>query len=69
MQRFVGFTALAAVLALSVNSVVLAQRAGQSSRITTGTVENAERVQLSSEAGKGALVGGTLGLASASGNP
>ncbi|MDH4039435.1 MAG: hypothetical protein OEV88_02150, partial [Gammaproteobacteria bacterium] len=40
----------------------LAQKTGQSAKISTGIVENVQRVQLDSEAGKGALVGGTLGL-------
>ncbi len=39
----------------------LAQRAGQSARISVGIVESAERVQLDSNAGRGALVGGALG--------
>ncbi|MDH5172232.1 MAG: hypothetical protein OEW92_07430 [Gammaproteobacteria bacterium] len=45
----------------------LAQKTGQSAKISTGIVENVQRVQLDSEAGKGALVGGTLGLLSAGG--
>lgn len=45
----------------------LAQKKGQSARISTGLVERVERVELQSEAGKGALVGGTLGLLSAGG--
>jgi hypothetical protein len=45
----------------------LAQKAGQSAKISTGLVERVERVDLQSEAGKGALVGGTLGLLSAGG--
>lgn len=44
-----------------------AQKAGQSAKISTGLVERVERVDLQSEAGKGALVGGTLGLLSAKG--
>jgi outer membrane lipoprotein SlyB len=44
-----------------------AQKAGQSAKISTGIVENVQRVQLDSEAGKGALVGGALGLLSAGG--
>lgn len=38
------------------------QRAGQSARISVGIVEGAERVQVDSNAGRGALVGGALGL-------
>jgi outer membrane lipoprotein SlyB len=45
----------------------LAQKAGQSAKISTGLVERVERVDLQSEAGKGALIGGTLGLVSAGG--
>jgi hypothetical protein len=46
---------------------VLAQKAGQSSKISTGIVEHVQQVKLQSEAGTGALVGGGLGLLSASG--
>lgn len=45
----------------------MAQKAGQSAKITTGIVDQRERVELQSEAGKGAVVGGTLGLLSAGG--
>ena len=45
----------------------MAQKAGQSAKITTGIVAQRERVELQSEAGKGAVVGGTLGLLSAGG--
>lgn len=45
----------------------LAQKAGQSAKVTTGIVENVQKVTLDSEAGKGALVGGALGLLSAGG--
>jgi hypothetical protein len=43
------------------------QKAGQSAKISTGVVETAQQVKLQSEAGTGALVGGGLGLLSASG--
>ena len=62
-----------AVLAAALFSVVgpsqaLAQgRAGAAAKISVGTVERAERVRLDSDAGSGVLVGGTLGLLSASG--
>jgi outer membrane lipoprotein SlyB len=46
---------------LATAPAALAQRAGQSARISVGIVERAERVQLDSEAGRGALVGGALG--------
>jgi outer membrane lipoprotein SlyB len=54
----VGLFALAVV-----SSGALAQKKGQSARITVGKVEQAQRVQLDSNAGKGALVGGALGWA------
>lgn len=63
-------TGLASALALSLAVCVApayAQKSGQSAKITTGLVENVQRVQLDSEAGKGALVGGALGLLSAGG--
>ena len=40
---------------------------GAAARITTGTVERADRTRLDSNAAPGVLVGGTLGLLSASG--
>jgi outer membrane lipoprotein SlyB len=55
------------VALLVATAPALAQKAGQSAKISTGIVENVQRVQLDSEAGKGALVGGTLGLLSAGG--
>jgi hypothetical protein len=57
----------AASLSLVVSTPLLAQKAGQSARITTGIVENVQSVELQSEAGKGAVVGGALGLLSAGG--
>ena len=49
-------------------SQALAQgRAGAAAKVSVGTVERAERVRLDSDAGSGVLVGGTLGLLSASG--
>ncbi len=61
-----------ALSALSLSLVLaaapgLAQKAGQSAKVSTGIVENVQRVQLDSEAGKGAVVGGALGLLSAGG--
>jgi len=44
-----------------------AAKAGATARTTVGIVERAETVQLDSNAGKGAVVGGTLGLLSAQG--
>ncbi len=46
---------------LATATSALAQRTGQSARISVGIVERAERVQLDSNAGRGALVGGALG--------
>ena len=54
-------------LFFTLNLQAFAQKAGASSRITTGKVVKADKVTLDSEAGKGALVGGSLGLISASG--
>lgn len=67
--RTVMTIALAAALsALAASPVAHAQnRAGAAAKISVGTVERAERVRLDSEAGSGVLVGGTLGLLSASG--
>jgi outer membrane lipoprotein SlyB len=45
------------------SSAALAQKKGQSAKITVGKVEQAQRVQLDSNAGKGALLGGALGWA------
>jgi hypothetical protein len=42
-------------------------KSGAAARITTGTVERADRTRLDSNAAPGVLVGGTLGLLSASG--
>ncbi len=44
-----------------------AQKAGQSTRISTGIVDNVQSVKLDSNAGTGALIGGALGLLSGSG--
>lgn len=55
---------LSASLALLLTTAgVQAQRAGQSVSIQTGRVLGAEAVNLQSAAGRGALVGGTLGYA------
>lgn len=45
-----------------------AQRAGQSISIQTGVVVGAQAVDLQSEAGRGAVVGGVVGAAATSGN-
>ena len=55
-------------LALSLPSTAAAAgKSGSAVRVTTGTVERAERTRLDSSAGKGALIGGTVGLLSATG--
>lgn len=61
-------TRLISLLSLVIAATpVFAQKAGQSAKISTGIVENVQQVKLQSEAGTGALVGGGLGLLSASG--
>ena len=51
-----------AILSLSMvaSAPLLAQKSGQSARITTGIVETVQPVELQSEAGKGEVVGGAL---------
>ena len=56
--------ALAALLPLA---AAAAGKSGSAVRVTTGTVERAERTRLDSNVGKGALIGGTVGLLTASG--
>ena len=51
------FTSLTIVMA----PAALAQRSGQSAKLTTGKVVKTERIQLQSDAAKGALVGGVVG--------
>ena len=50
-------------LTVIASSGAVAQKKGQSAKITIGKVEQAQRVQLDSNAGRGALVGGALGWA------
>lgn len=57
--------ALAALL-IVFSSTALAQRSGQSITITHGTVVGVKAMQEGSDAGKGALLGGTLGYATTS---
>jgi hypothetical protein len=57
---------VALVLSLPAISAA-AGKSGSAVRVTTGTVERAERTRLDSSAGKGALIGGTVGLLSATG--
>ncbi|MEE4191814.1 MAG: hypothetical protein V2I66_09540 [Halieaceae bacterium] len=57
---FVMFLTCAAVVS---TTTVEAQRRGDSTRITIGVVEGAQRVKFDSGAGKGALLGGAAGWA------
>lgn len=66
MKAFSLTVAVAALLTFSV-AAQSAGKPGSAVRITTGTVQKAERTRLDSNAGKGALIGGTIGLISASG--
>lgn len=59
--------ASALLLVTSAATAAAQNRAGSAAKISVGTVERAERVTLDSNAGNGVLVGGTLGLLSASG--
>ena len=61
MFRFATISVFAITVITS--ATALAQKSGQSARITVGKVEQAQRVQLDSNAGRGALVGGALGWA------
>ena len=61
MFRFATLSVFAITVITS--ATALAQKSGQSARITVGKVEQAQRVQLDSKAGKGALLGGALGWA------
>ena len=48
---------------LGAGTTALAQRTGDSARITVGIVERAERVPLKSNVGRNALIGGAVGWA------
>jgi outer membrane lipoprotein SlyB len=61
MLRYFG--AVLAITSLVFSGGAIAQKSGQSARITVGKVEQAKPVQLDSNAGGGALVGGALGWA------
>ncbi len=58
---------LTLVAAVALTSPAQAATAGATTRVTIGVVERSDPVTLDSNAGKGALVGGTLGLLSAGG--
>lgn len=57
----IGMVLTTATLTFSVTAQ--AQRTGDSARVTVGIVERAERVQLKSDSGRNALLGGALGWA------
>ena len=63
MKKFSGVLVAAAVCGLVMYDVPAshAQKAGQSARISVGTVVKTERVNLQSEAGRSAVVGGVIG--------
>lgn len=61
-------TAMATIAAgACITGAALAQRAGESATVQFGVVKTAQPIELTSDAARGALVGGTLGLASAGG--
>jgi len=62
MQRMAIFT-LALVSLVCTAPLTLAQKKGESARITVGVVTSMQAVELDSNAGKGALLGGALGWA------
>ena len=65
--RSITKSALACLIIVGMCPSAMAAQAGAMARTTVGVVERAETVKLDSNAGKGALVGGTLGLLSARG--
>jgi len=67
MQSLVRKCAAAAAVSLLFCAPASAQRAGQSITIQHGVVVETQRVDLGSEAGSGALVGGLAGFATSSG--
>ena len=56
------------ILCLAPMDAAVAQRAGQSISVQTGVVVGAQAVDLQSEAGRGAVVGGIVGYAATSSN-
>lgn len=68
MANHMNFKRLSSVIGLSLallgsTSTALAQRTGDSARISVGIVERAERVSLKSDTGRNALLGGAVGWA------
>lgn len=61
-QRLAGVT-LFLLSVLGTSSLALAQRTGDSTRVTVGIVERVERVPLKSNTNRNALIGGALGWA------
>ncbi len=57
------FALILACTVLAGSTTVEAQRRGDSTRVTIGTVEGARRVEFDSGAGRGALLGGAAGWA------
>lgn len=55
------------VLCATVGCAAQSHRVGQSATVQFGVVRNAEQITLDSDAARGALVGGTLGLATSRG--
>ena len=66
MNRFSVVVSAVFIVAFAANSA-LAQKSGQSVSITYGVVVGSKPVTESSDAGKGALIGGTIGLLASSG--
>jgi hypothetical protein len=67
MNNWSFFRRVAAVTGLSVcllatGTTTFAQKAGDSARVTVGIVEGKQRVELKSNTGRNALIGGALGL-------
>lgn len=60
------FAAALCLAASIIATTAMAQRAGQSMTVQTGVVVGAQAVNLQSEAGRGAAVGGMVGLAATS---
>lgn len=68
MYNWTQFQRRTAVIALfltlvGVSTSAIAQRTGDSARVTVGMVERAERVSLQSNTGRNALIGGAVGWA------
>ncbi|MEM8561790.1 MAG: hypothetical protein AAGF57_06125 [Pseudomonadota bacterium] len=62
LGRQLGVVSIAIAL-LAVSACATGQRTGDSTRVNVGIVENKQRVNLQSDAGRNALIGGALGWA------